>query len=82
MDPKQKILFTQLQIAGAGVIIAVFGWLANQTVLMVLGGGVILLGLVRAFLFGKFLNLEEITPEDIAQYNESLQNDEDEDDDW
>ena len=82
MNPKQRILVSQLQIAGAGLIIGGFGLFAGPFILFWVGLEIVVLALVRLVLFGKFFDFEEITEKDIAEYNESLQNDDDDESDW
>lgn len=59
MSPKQKVLFTQLQIAGAGLVIVIMAWILDAPVFYIVGGFVILLGLVRLILLNHLLGKEE-----------------------
>ncbi len=61
MSPKQKIFFTQLQIASIGLLILVFGLLWKNGWLMAFGGVVIVYGLIRLML------LKNLVEEDIDQ---------------
>lgn len=61
MSPKQKIFFTQLQLASIGLLILVFGLIWKNGWLMAFGGCVILYGLIR------WLLLKNLVEEDIDQ---------------
>ena len=61
MRPKQKIFFTQLQLASIGLLILVFGLLWKNGWLMAFGGSVIAYGLIRLLL------LKNLVEEDIDQ---------------
>ena len=56
MNDKQKVLFKQLQLAGLGVVIGVFGFFAKHTALMIIGTCVLLFGIVRAIVLKKFID--------------------------
>ena len=57
MNDKQKALFKQIQLAGLGIVIAVFGFFVNHTALMIIGAGVFI---VRTILIKKLIDeLEE-----------------------
>lgn len=47
MNPKQKIIVSQLQIAGCGMLVLVFGLFWNRTELMVLGACVAIYAVLR-----------------------------------
>lgn len=56
MNDKQKVLFKQLQLAGLGVVIGVFGFFAKHKALMIIGVCVLLFGIVRAIVLKKFID--------------------------
>ena len=60
MNDKQKALFKQIQLAGLGIVIAVFGFFVNHTALMIIGAGVFIFGIARTILIKKLIDeLEE-----------------------
>lgn len=60
MNDKQKALFKQIQLAGLGIVIAVFGFFVNLTALMIIGAGVFIFGIARTILIKKLIDeLEE-----------------------
>ena len=56
MTDQQKVLFKQLQLAGLGVVIGVFGFFARHKALMIIGACVLLFGIVRAIVLKKFID--------------------------
>lgn len=60
MNDKQKALFKQIQLAGLGVVIAVFGFFVKHIALMIIGAGVFIFGIARTILIKKLIEkLEE-----------------------
>lgn len=60
MNDKQKALFKQIQLAGLGIVITVFGFFVNHTALMIIGAGVFIFGIARTILIKKLIDeLEE-----------------------
>ena len=60
MNDKQKALFKQIQLAGLGIVIEVFGFFVNHTALMIIGAGVFIFGIARTILIKKLIDeLEE-----------------------
>lgn len=51
MNPRQKVLFSQLQIAGLGIVVAIFAWLTDTPVFYYIGAGIFLFGFVRFCMF-------------------------------
>jgi hypothetical protein len=82
MNPRQKVLLTQLQIAGAGIILLVFGLFKNRTPIWILGLCVIVLGLARWFVFSKMVKDEPVDPELEEEFWKKEEEDEEESSDW
>ena len=60
MTDQQKVLFKQLQLAGLGIVIGIFGMFAKHKALMIIGAGVFVFGIVRAIVLKKIIKqLEE-----------------------
>lgn len=59
MNPRQKVIFTQLQIASVGVLLLVFGLMWSEVWLIVFGVIVMVYGLIRAWLFGRIVSKED-----------------------
>ncbi len=87
MNPKQKIFFTQLQLASVGVLIVVFGLFWKNGWLMVFGGVIIAYGLIRLMILKNLVD-EDIDqqelPEDLQLQSFRIWNwkDDEEEDDW
>ena len=56
MTDQQKVLFKQLQLAGLGIVIGIFGFFAKHKALMIIGVGVLVFGIVRAVVLKKFID--------------------------
>ncbi|MBF0578561.1 hypothetical protein IM774_01920 [Erysipelotrichaceae bacterium RD49] len=78
MNPRQKVIFTQLQIASVGVLLLVFGFLWSETWLIVFGVAVMVYGTIRAWLFSRVVSKEDENEEPMDL---SLDWDEEKDDD-
>ena len=60
MNDQQKALFKQLQLAGLGIVIAIFGFLVDHLALMIIGIGVFIFGILRTIVIKKLIKkLEE-----------------------
>lgn len=59
MNPRQKVIFTQLQIASVGVLLLVFGLMWSEVWLIVFGIVVIVYGSIRAWLFARIVSKED-----------------------
>ncbi|WP_323089168.1 hypothetical protein [Allobaculum sp. JKK-2023] len=59
MNPRQKVLFTQLQIASVGVLLAAFGWMWSETWLKVFGVCIFVYGLLRAWIFSRVISQQD-----------------------
>lgn len=55
MNPKQKVLFAQLQIASVGLLIGIFGLLWSNHLLLLFGVSVMVYGLIRAWLLARLM---------------------------
>ena len=47
MNDKQKVVFKQLQLAGLGVVVFVFGLLYQEKAIAMVGIGILIFGLLR-----------------------------------
>ena len=56
MNDQQKVLFKQLQLAGLGIVIGVFGFFAKHQALMIIGACVFVFGIVRMVVLKKFID--------------------------
>lgn len=56
MNEKQKLFKNQLQLAGLGVVIGVFGLIEKNTPCIVIGACIFLYGLFRLLFFKKLFN--------------------------
>lgn len=63
MTPRQKLLFTQIQLALAGVLIMAFGFVWDRTELIVLGAVVCAYGAIRARILPRMIE-EDVTPDE------------------
>ena len=60
MTDQQKVLFKQIQLAGLGIVIFIFGLFAKHRALMIIGIGVFVFGIVRGIVLKKIIKqLEE-----------------------
>lgn len=60
MSDKQKALFKQIQLAGLGIVIAIFGFFVSHMALMIVGACVFIFGIVRTVMIKKLIDkLEE-----------------------
>lgn len=79
MNPRQKVLFTQLQIASVGVLLAAFGWRWSETWLKVFGVCIFVYGLVRAWIFSKVISQQDENEEPMDMSLDLSSKDEDDD---
>lgn len=56
MDDKQKAVFKQLQIAGLGIVIFIFGILYKEKVISIVGICILLFGLLRTAFIKKMID--------------------------
>lgn len=75
MTKKQKVLFTQIQLAGLGAVLLVFGLIEKVYPISILGILVLILGICRFFFLKKTLaNLdqEDVNPITMDEIKESF----------
>lgn len=58
MNPRQKVLFSQLQIASVGLLIAGFGWAWKETMLAVFGLVIAVYGLIRLVVLARMAHFD------------------------
>ena len=56
MNDKQKVVFKQLQLAGLGVVVFVFGLLYQEKAISMVGIGILILGLLRTYYIKKVID--------------------------
>lgn len=56
MDDKQKAVFKQLQIAGLGIVIFIFGILYKEKAISIVGICILLFGLLRTAFIKKMID--------------------------
>ncbi|WP_286209504.1 hypothetical protein [Dubosiella newyorkensis] len=56
MNDEQKVLFKQLQLAGLGIVIGIFGLFAKHRAIFWIGIGVLVWGIARYLLIRHFLS--------------------------
>lgn len=79
MNPTQKALYLQLQLAGLGLIIAAFGIFQHVKALMGVGALVFGYGLIRFFFFKKHLEEDdgnELSEEEIQKLMNPVEDEE------
>lgn len=84
MNPGQRVLLVQLQLAGLGLIIAAFGFFEDVPALCGVGAFVFLYGVIRFFLFKKSAAAyaqEDISEEEARELMEPPRKEEDEEED-
>ena len=55
MNDKQKVVFKQLQLAGLGVVVFVFGLLYQEKAIAMVGIGILIFGLLRTYYIRKVM---------------------------
>lgn len=50
MNPRQKVLFSQLQLAGLGIAIALVAWISDTDIFYYVGAAIFLFGFIRFIL--------------------------------
>lgn len=56
MNDKQKVVFKQLQLAGLGVVIFIFGILYQQKAISIVGILILIFGLLRMYYIKKIID--------------------------
>ena len=56
MNDKQKVVFKQLQLAGLGIVIFVFGILYQQKAISIIGILILIFGLLRVYYIKKIID--------------------------
>ena len=56
MNDKQKVVFKQLQLAGLGVVVFVFGLLYQEKAISMVGIGILIFGLLRTYYIKKVID--------------------------
>ena len=56
MNDKQKVVFKQLQLAGLGVVIFIFGILYQQKAISIIGILILIFGLLRMYYIKKIID--------------------------
>ena len=56
MSDKQKVIFKQLQLAGLGIVLLIFGLLAHHRPITFIGIGVFIFGIIRMVILKKFID--------------------------
>ncbi len=59
MNDEQRVLFKQLQLAGLGVVLILFGFFAHQKNISYIGIGVAIFGVIRYFIIKSLLDKAE-----------------------
>lgn len=67
MSPRQKVLFVQIQIALCGLLIAGFGLVWKEWLLMLFGFSITAYGALRFWLLGKVMQQSEDLPDNLEQ---------------
>lgn len=68
MNPKQRVLLTQMQISGLGLVVSAFGFFTDAKELIYVGFAILAFGLIRLLLMRRLL---EGSGEDLSD-GESL----------
>lgn len=55
MNDKQKVVFKQLQLAGLGVVVFVFGLLYREKAISIIGIVILIFGLLRTYYIKKVI---------------------------
>lgn len=55
MSDEQKVLFKQLQLAGLGIVLILFGLFMHEKNISFVGVGVLIFGIVRYFIIKQLL---------------------------
>lgn len=58
MSPKQRVIFSQMQIAGCGLLIFVFGLVWKRMELMIFGVCIAVYGIIRMIWLSRFVSDE------------------------
>lgn len=82
MDPKTRLLLSQLQLTGLGIIVGVIGWMYDKTIFVYIGIAIFVLGLIRVIMVRKMLDGMDIEDQNLNDYRIHFSRDEDEEDDW
>lgn len=56
MSDEKKVLIKQLQLAGVGIIVCIFGLLDQQTPYIIIGVCIVIYSILRAVLIHKLMN--------------------------
>lgn len=74
MSRRQRVLFSQLQLAGLGVVLLIFGWAFSLWPIAGVGVFLILYGIIRFFLFRRLTS--EAGDEDLPSVSGDAQSQE------
>lgn len=56
MNDKQKVIFKQLQLAGLGIVLMIFGFFAKHMPILIIGICVLVFGLIRTWIMKKLVD--------------------------
>ena len=56
MNDKQKVFFKQLQLAGLGIVVFVFGLLYQEKAISIIGIVILIFGLLRTYYIKKVID--------------------------
>lgn len=67
MNPKQRVLFSQLQLAGLGIVVIIMAAILSVDVLYWIGGAILIVGVIRFILFRTLLKDTDGSDEDLDE---------------
>ncbi len=56
MSPEQNVIYRQLQLAGLGIVLVIFGFVMHKTEIAIIGFGVAAYGTIRAIFLKKIID--------------------------